>query len=302
MVCVLRNTRFATCRLLSPCATRPATRRSVSVRLSQPKAGRSVWAQWCSRVPAARRLDRTRARSSASPSCFVQGVGLAEQGGGPVLIAVPGPGVPGVFQRAGPGSRGGVAPGGPLQGGGVLFGQPAGVVGGGRHIGVAGHDRGQLLRLAGQRARPVPVAVGERAAYQQHGAFGISHPAAEQRQLQVFFEVLDVGVDVGVGSHQASSCPPAVLLVPRGLCRQLRRGPGPGTSSWPGNSITLAGQPGRRGYDWRSACRVRHALVATCRLNWTSGRPRSWPDTWRMRWRRYFSVLRCTDSALAEAS
>ena len=67
-VCVLRNTRFATCRLLSPWATRSVTRRSVSVRLSQPKAGRSAWAQWRSRVPAARRLDRTRARSSASPS------------------------------------------------------------------------------------------------------------------------------------------------------------------------------------------------------------------------------------------
>ena len=91
-------------------------------------------------------------------------------------------------------------------------------------------------------------------------------------------------------------------LVPCGLYRQLRRGSGPGASSWPGNSVTLAGQPGRRGYDWRSACRVRHAWVATCRLNWTSGRPRSWPDTWRMRWRRYLSVLRCTDSALAEAS
>jgi len=58
----------------------------------------------------------------------------------------------------------------------------------------------------------------------------------------------------------------------------------------------------RRGQDWRSTCRVRHAWVATWRLNWTSGRPRSWPDTWRMRWRRYLSVLRCTDSALAEAS
>ena len=67
-VCVLRNTRFATWRLLSPWATRPATRRSVSVRLSQPKAGRSAWAQCRSRVPAARRPDRTRARSSASPS------------------------------------------------------------------------------------------------------------------------------------------------------------------------------------------------------------------------------------------
>ena len=67
-VCVLRNTRFATWRLLSPWATRSAIRRSVSVRLSQPKAGRSARVQWRSRVPAARRLDRTRAWSSSSPS------------------------------------------------------------------------------------------------------------------------------------------------------------------------------------------------------------------------------------------
>src|ERR1700722_683037 len=62
-VCVLRNSRFATWRLLSPSATRSTIRSSVPVRLSQPKAGRSAWVQCRSRVPAARRLDRTRARS-----------------------------------------------------------------------------------------------------------------------------------------------------------------------------------------------------------------------------------------------
>ncbi len=43
-------------------------RRSVSVRLSQPTAGRSACLQWQSRVPAARSRDRTLAMPSSAPS------------------------------------------------------------------------------------------------------------------------------------------------------------------------------------------------------------------------------------------
>jgi len=67
-VCGLRNTRLATWRLLSPSATRSAMRRSVSVRLSQPTAGRSACLQWQIRVPAARSRDRTLAMPSSAPS------------------------------------------------------------------------------------------------------------------------------------------------------------------------------------------------------------------------------------------
>ena len=159
---------------------------------------------------------------------LVQGICLPEQGRGLALIALLGPGVPGVLQRAGPGPRGRVAPGGPLQGGRVLVDQPAGVVGGGRHVRVARRDQGQPLRLFGQRDRPGLVAVGERAADQQHGAFRVSRPAAEQGQLQVLFEVLDVGMDVEFDVHQASSrvpLPPAsqrrraCRIVPAGQSR-----------------------------------------------------------------------------------
>ena len=122
MVWVLRNTRFATCRLLSPCATRPATRRSVSVRLSQPKAGPVRVGPVVEPGAGGPQAGPYPGQVVGVAELFVEGVGLAEQGRGPVWIAVPGPGVPGVFQRAGPGSRGRVAPGGPLQGGGVLFG------------------------------------------------------------------------------------------------------------------------------------------------------------------------------------
>ena len=69
---------------------------------------------------------------------FVQGVGLAEQGRGPALIAPSGPSVRGVLQRAGPGWSGRVAPGGPLQGGGVTPDQPAGAVGGAATYGSPG--------------------------------------------------------------------------------------------------------------------------------------------------------------------
>jgi hypothetical protein len=49
------------------------------------------------------------------------------------------------------------------------------------------------------------------------------------------------------------------------LYRQLGREPGPAASSCPGNSVTPAGQPGPHlaGQDSRSACKVRHARVAT---------------------------------------
>ena len=67
-MCGLRNTRLATWRLLSPWATRSAMRRSVSVRLSQPKIGLSAWLQWQRRVPAARMLCRTLAMPSAAAS------------------------------------------------------------------------------------------------------------------------------------------------------------------------------------------------------------------------------------------
>ena len=62
----------------------------------------------------------------------------------------------------------------------------------------------------------------------------------------------------------------AALLWPtdpisRHLYRQLGREPGPPASSCPGNSVTPAGQPGPHlaGQDSRSACKVRHARVAT---------------------------------------
>jgi DSBA-like thioredoxin domain len=55
------------------------------------------------------------------------------------------------------------------------------------------------------------------------------------------------------------------LVVPLCLYRQLGREPGPPASSCPGNSVTSAGQPGPHlaGQDSRSACKVRHARVAT---------------------------------------
>ena len=100
-VCVLRNTRFATCRLLSPWATRSVTRRSVSVRLSQPKAGRSAWVQCAEPGARGPQAGPYPGQVVGVAELFVQGVGLAEQGRGPALIALPGPGVPGVLQRAG---------------------------------------------------------------------------------------------------------------------------------------------------------------------------------------------------------
>jgi len=58
----------------------------------------------------------------------------------------------------------------------------------------------------------------------------------------------------------------------------------------------------RYGVSARSACRVRQARPASCRLKRVSGDARSWPEISRMRCRRYLSVLRCTDSARAVAS
>ena len=78
------------------------------------------------------------------------------------------------------------------------------VVGSSGHIRVARRDHGQPLRLFGRRGRLGPVAVGEGAADQQHRAFRISRPAAEQAQLQMFLEVLNAGVDIDFRAHQAS--------------------------------------------------------------------------------------------------
>jgi uncharacterized membrane protein len=52
----------------------------------------------------------------------------------------------------------------------------------------------------------------------------------------------------------------------------------------------------------RTARIVRHARTASCRLNWTSGSPRSWPEISRIRRKRYLSVLRCTARERAVAS
>jgi hypothetical protein len=62
-------------------------------------------------------------------------------------------------------------------------------------------------RLVTRRSVSVRLfhAVGERAADQQHRPFRIGH-SAEQGHLQMLLEVLDVGVDVRFGAHQASSC------------------------------------------------------------------------------------------------
>ena len=58
----------------------------------------------------------------------------------------------------------------------------------------------------------------------------------------------------------------------------------------------------RTGPSVRSADSVAHARVASCRLKRASDSVRSCPEISRMRCSRYFSVLRCTASAVAVAS
>ena len=124
-------------------------------------------------------------RALGRAELLIQRVGLIEQGHRAVLAALAGLGAAGVLQRGGASPGGGVAADHLLQQRAVLVDQPAGVVGGGRHVRVVRGGRGQPPGGVGQGGRPSGVASGQCAADQQDRALRIGDLAAEQAQLQV---------------------------------------------------------------------------------------------------------------------
>jgi len=296
-VWVLRNILLAIWRLVSPSATSRATRRSVSVRLSQPKAGRSARRQCRTRTPAARSRARTRARLSESPSCLYMSWAAFSW----VTAAVRLP----CWAHATPASS-------------VAHARPSGA-----EYRRAAHSRAHgscsttprawalaaaMSRSPGRSEASRPVAAA------RSTALGRSLAASAPRTSRIAPSASRTpppntvscrcssrsrtyacrSVSVRVTTNPCSVDPPQDSASPRGTrtapSRLVRR-------------VVPAGQ-GRPAavQEVRSAWIVRHARAASIRLNWVSGRPRSYPVTSRMRRSRYLSVLRCTDSSLAVAS